>query len=298
MGRFSNLGPLGPSRMSSLDESYQPLAMGPLGTEGIYAVNDSDRPTAGGPVGRLFSLDPMGPSGMSSSGDGNQPPTVGPVGKPFITGRLGDQVSEPDCRRTIQTRSESESITGVPDPVIQMGSDVQTDRVNIGTANGPADSRDTPPSSDSGGHSLGEQWENMSTNSMDTESVQNEEPSYGGDTSQVAIMNSRPQNTEEGVRVDCPGTVCVLERTSVDISPEAKPREDRKVVFNNLTICESEQSIVYSGTDSRNSDIAAMSDFSDDEDGTQVDRGHRPEVFVTIQLKRNRVCVIDRSLIR
>ena len=54
---------------------------------------------------------------------------------------------------------------------------------------------------------------------------------------------------------DCPVTVCVLERTSVDISPEAKPREDMKVVFNNLTICESEQSIVYSGTDSRNSDI-------------------------------------------
>ena len=101
VGRFSNLGPLGPSRMSSLDESYQPLAMGPLGMDGIYAVNDSDRPTAGGRVGRLFSLDQMGPSGMSSSGDGNQPPTVG---KPFITGRLGDQVSEPDCRRTIQTK--------------------------------------------------------------------------------------------------------------------------------------------------------------------------------------------------
>ena len=76
-------------------------------------------------------------------------------------------------------------------PVIQAGSDVPTDRGNIGTANGPADSRDTPPSSDSGVHSLGEQWENMSTNSMDMESVQNEEPCYGGDASQVAIMNSR-----------------------------------------------------------------------------------------------------------
>ena len=97
---------------------------------------------------------------------------MGPVGKPFITGRLGDQVSEPDCRRTIQTKSVSESATGVPDPVIQTESDVQTDRMNIGTANGPADARDTPPSSDSGVHSLGEQWENMSTNSMDTESVE------------------------------------------------------------------------------------------------------------------------------
>ena len=204
VGRLLNLDPLGPSRMPSLDELNQPLAMGPLGAEGIHAVNDSDRPTAGGPVGRLFSLDPMGPSGMSSSDEWNQPPAVGPVGKPFITGPLGDQVSESDCRRTIQTRSESESATGVPDPVIQTGSDVQTDRMNIGTANGPAGSGDTPPSSDSGVHSLGEQWENMSINLMDMESVQNEKPSYGGDTRQLVIKTSRPLNTEEGVRVECP----------------------------------------------------------------------------------------------
>ena len=196
---------------------------------------------------------------------------MGPVGKPFITGPLGDQVSESDCRRTIQTRSESESATGVPDPVIQTGSDVHTDCVNIGTANVPADSGDTPPSSDSGVHSLGEQWENMSTNSMDMESVQNEKPSYGGDTSQLVIKTSRPPNTEEGVRVDCPWTDCVLERKSDDISSVAKQREDREVEFNNLTICESEHSIVYSGTDSRNSDIAAMSDFSNNKDETQVE---------------------------
>ena len=271
VGRFSSPSPLRPSRMSSLDESYQPLAMGPLGTDGIYAVNDSDRPTSGGPVGRLFSLDPMGPRGMSSLGDGNQPPCVGPVGKPLITGRLGDQVSEPDCKRTTQTRSESESDTGVPDPVIQTGSEVQPDRVNISTANGPTDSRETPPSSDSGVHSLGEQWENMSTNSRDTVSVQNEEPSYGGNTSQVVSMYSKPQNTEEGVRVGCPGTVCVFDKTLVDILPEAKPRENRKVVFNDWTICGNERSIVYSGTDSRDSDIAAMSDFSDDEDSSRVE---------------------------
>ena len=48
VARFSSPSPLRPSRMSSLDESYQPLAMG---TDGIYAVNDSDRPTSGGPVG-------------------------------------------------------------------------------------------------------------------------------------------------------------------------------------------------------------------------------------------------------
>ena len=63
MGRLFKLDPLGPSRMSSLDELNQPLAVGPVGqpfitgpplrpvgTEGMHAVNDSDRPTAGGPV--------------------------------------------------------------------------------------------------------------------------------------------------------------------------------------------------------------------------------------------------------
>ena len=146
VGRFLNLDPLGPSRMRSLDELNQPLARGPLGTEGIHAVTDSDRPTSGGPVGRVFNLDPLGPSGMSSSDEWNQPPAVGPVGKPFITGPLGYHVSESGCRRTIQIRSESESPTDIRDPVIQTGSDVQVDLVNMGTANGPAG--DTPPSSD------------------------------------------------------------------------------------------------------------------------------------------------------
>ena len=136
VGRFPNPGPLKPSKMSSPDDSYQPLVTGPLGTNGMYAVNDPCRPTAGGPLGRLFSLDPMGPRGMSSLGDGNQPPSVGPVGKPLITERLGDQVSEPDYKRTTQTRSESESDTGVPDSVIQTGSEVHTGRVNISMANG------------------------------------------------------------------------------------------------------------------------------------------------------------------
>ena len=56
-----------------------------------------------------------------------------------------------------------------------------------------------------------------------------------------------------------------------DIWPEAKPRETRNVVFNDWTICGNERSIVYSGTDSRDSDIASMSDFSDDEDSSLVE---------------------------
>ena len=40
-------------------------------------------------------------------------------------------------------------------------------------------------------------------------------------------------------------------------------------IDNMETICVHEHKIVYSGTDDRNSDIADMSDFSDDEDEVQ-----------------------------
>ena len=91
--------------------------------------------------------------------------------------------------RLIQTKSVSESVAGIPDPVIQTECEVQIDRVNIGIANGPTDSSITPPSSDSGIHSLGEQWENMSANSMSTESIQTVKTFYGGAMSQEDKKN-------------------------------------------------------------------------------------------------------------
>ena len=166
----------------------------PVGTEGMHAVNDLDQPTAGGPVGRLFKLDPLGPSRMSSLDELNQPLAVGPVGQPFITGPLGNHVSESDSRRTIRIKSGPEGSTGVPDPVNQTGSDIQTDRLNIGTVNGPASSGDTPPSSDSGVHSLGEQWENNYGYGIGTE----RETVLRGDTRRRVSDTSRPPNTEEG----------------------------------------------------------------------------------------------------
>ena len=58
-------------------------------------------------------------------------------------------------------------------------------------------------------------------------------------------------------------------------------------MFFGRTVCGKNDSIDYSTTDSQNSDIAAMSDFSDDEDGPQV----------MIQLRKSRIIVIDRFLI-
>ena len=104
----------------------------PVGTEWMHAENDADRPTAGGPVALLFNSDPLCPSGMPFLNDLHQPLAVGPVGQPIITGPLGKHVSEPDCRRTNRIHSGPGGSTGVLDTVNQTGSDVPTDRLNIG----------------------------------------------------------------------------------------------------------------------------------------------------------------------
>ena len=295
VGRFPVSDPLKYSQISSPDDSYQPLFTGPLGTNDMNEINDRSRPTASGPLGRQCSLDPMGPREMLSLGDGNQPQIVGPVGRPWIPEWPGDQVKESDFKQTTQTRSESESETGVtdsvirtesdahtdrtnigmasgptdsnvipssgdtavhslrerlnqtksvskgvagiPDPEIQTGSEVHTDQVNVSKVNGQTDSSVTPPSSDSGIHSLGEQWENMSANSMSTESMQTVKTFYGG---------ARSQDKEN-------------------------PQETRPVGPFVRTVCGKNDSIDCSTTGSGNSDIAAMSDFSDEEDGPNGD---------------------------
>ena len=69
----------------------------------------------------------MGPRAKLSLGDRNQPPSVGPVGRPWLSERPGEQVTESGFRQTTQTRSESESETGVTDSVIRTESYAQTD---------------------------------------------------------------------------------------------------------------------------------------------------------------------------
>ena len=137
--------------------------------------------------------------------------------------------------RLIQTEIVSESVAGRPVPVIQTKCEVQIDRSNGGIANGPTDPSVSPPSSDSGVHSLGEQWENMSANSLNTGSIQ-----------MVNTFND-----------------------SVVYQEDSKNQESHKLVFCSGTVCGEKDSMAYSTTDSQNSDIAAMSDFSDDEDESQ-----------------------------
>ena len=148
VGRRPVSCPLEYSKISSLDDSYQPLFTGPLGTNEMIAVNDQSRPAVSGPLGRQYSLDPMGPRATLSLGDRNQPPSVGPVGRPELFERPVDRVTESDFKLTTQTRSESGSETVVTDSVIRTESEAQTVRANIGMANGPTDLNAISSSSD------------------------------------------------------------------------------------------------------------------------------------------------------
>ena len=57
------------------------------------------------------------------------------------------------------------------------------------------------------------------------------------------------------------------ENSSIDIE-----QNNRDFLYNEVTICVSENSTVNSGTDGRNSDIGVLSDFSDDDEETWVEQ--------------------------
>ena len=67
---------------------------------------------------------------------------------------------------------------------------------------------------------------------------------------------------------------------------KTNPQENRKVMFSGGTRGGTNDSMAYSNTDSQNSDIAAISDFSDDEDEPQGEQ--RPRILTD--------CVRDDSI--
>ena len=160
-------GPAGPDRTRR-----------PVGNDVLHAVQDEVRPSAGGPVGRFPDPDyeRSTQTRSESESDTGALDSVIRTGSEVHTGRVNTSMangpkdssvvsssSDPVVyglgKQMNRTKRESESAAGIPDPVIQTGSKVQTDGVNIGMVNGQTDSSVTSPSSDSGVHSLGEQWE-------------------------------------------------------------------------------------------------------------------------------------------
>ena len=137
---------------------------------------------------------------------------------------------------------------------------------------GPSSLGDTPPSSDSGIHSLGEQWENMSISTIDMESEQNERPTNCSPMGRRGSDTRVPPKTEENEYINYPWTDCVLNEESDEFSSIDIPKYSKDIQYNDVTICEEENSSVNSGTDGGNSDIGVLADFSDVEEGSQVEQ--------------------------
>ena len=166
VGQFSTRRPVGTDGMFSTSDSDQPTADGPVGRfitqspvgpDRITSACEPDRPVADGPVGQSLIVGPVGPRRMFSPYELNQPVTVGPVNQPFTTSPVGTHEGEPDCNRTDQISESPVGSTEILDRVEQTEGPGLTDFAKSGIINEPASSGDTPPLSDSGVHSLGEQ---------------------------------------------------------------------------------------------------------------------------------------------
>ena len=137
------------------------------------------------------------------------------------------------------------------------------------TTDGPVSLGDTPPSSDSGMHSLEEQWENMSISTVDMESEQNGRPTNGSPTGRRGSDTRVPPNTEEEEDINCPWMDCLLEGESDELSSIDIPNYRKDIQYHCVTICKEENSSVNSGTDGGHSDIGVLADFSDYEEDAQ-----------------------------
>ena len=183
-----------------------------MGSDRILSTCDSDQPVADGPVGPSFSLGLPGQRRMLSQCKPDQPVfTPGPVGPSGMLSKC-----EPDDPIADSPVGSTET----PDPVDQQERPIQIDTMKIVTTDEPASLIGTPPSSDSGVHSWGEQWENMSTSTTDTEAEQNGRPTIGIPTGRRVSHTCVPPNTEEDQVIIhvCPWMDCLLNRESDEAS--------------------------------------------------------------------------------
>ena len=173
---------------------------------------------------------------------------------PWTTEHRDDRTGEVDYDSTTQTRCESGCATGVWDPVIQKDNGFQTVRVNASPDNGLTNSRYVSRSSDSGVHSWTEQWENMSENSMDSSYYDTVDLHRSISDEMSRLMFGAPPKTEDEGDSDYPGTDGSLTEKLGRCPSEAMSDRDEDMTYSEITDSDSD----------RNSDIAALSDFSDD----------------------------------
>ena len=143
--------------------------VGPVDPRNMFSQCIPDQPVAVGPVGQLFTTGPVGPCGIVANHELHDPIADSPMG-----------------------------LTETPDPVDEMERPIQIDFMKIVQTDGAASLVDTPPSSDSAVHSWGEQWENMSISTADTETEQNGKPRICSPTGRCVSDTREPPNTEDG----------------------------------------------------------------------------------------------------
>ena len=224
-------------------------------------VHDEDRQVVGGPVGRFPSSDILlTDDGSVLSEDrrddviSRQSEVVPFTDVPRTTEHRDDRPGAVDFDGPTQTRSESGCLNGMGDPLIQKDDGFQIVRVNGSLDNGLTNSRDVGRSSDSGVHSWTEQWVNMSDNSMDGSYDDTEDLRRNISDEMSRLMFGAPPNTEDEGDSDYPGTDGSLTEMLDGCPSEAMSDRDRDMTCSEMTDSDND----------RRSDIAVLSDFSDD----------------------------------
>ena len=200
-------GPLGPyitlSPVGS-DGKHSPCdILSPVGPGGTLSQCKPDQPVADGPVGPSVTLGPVGPGGTLSQCKPDQPVADGPVGSTDELGLVGL------CGKLLR---------------IDIKAVVTTDE--------PANLIGTSPSSDSGIHSLGEQWEDTSLITTDTEEEQNSTSQIHTPTGRRVSDIGVPPNTEEDQVTLCPWIDCLLNQGPDESSEIDRRNNDRDPEWN------------------------------------------------------------------
>ena len=169
--RLTNLDPMGPRAMLSLGDGNQPASISPVGRpwmtgqlesqtgESDYERSTQIRSESESDAGTLHSV--IRTEREVYTGCVNNSVATGqtdPSGVLFSS----DSVMHSPGTQIYRTERGSISAAVKPDLVIRTDGGVRTDDMNFATINGQSESSVVSPSSDSGVHSLGEQWEYMS----------------------------------------------------------------------------------------------------------------------------------------
>ena len=220
----------------------------PVGAEMLPALQDGVRPLAGGLLDQV--PDPCVLSSPTRSESAVKKECLHPVitteGE-ALRGRMCPSVvmktTEPSkvkCSPEVLTNTAEGSLVSSsvnPDPVIRTGSDDRTNNMKLDRIKGQTDLSAVSPSSDSGVHSVDEEWDCMSTYSGESDSIQSVKTVYGG--------------------------VCQTDRPVVKLRTM-----DSRGVMDTLEGQYGDQDSVPSvSTNGHKSDIADMGDFSDEEEG-------------------------------